>query len=478
MTGLVPPSIVFHATRWSSEELTARARVWRARLAPVVPASGDPVAMVITNHPESVAALFALSSFESPIALLPIDLKPWLTSPPIPDGTRVVLLPSQADLASEARAAGMVPVVLPALSPSDAMILGAPAPSFMTMPGVILFTSGSTGRPRAVYRSRRALVDVASALVTAVGLREGDGVVTSLPLARAFGLNHGLMAATLVGGSLALLETFEHHVLLRLFASGEYRYWACTPMMADVLSRCALPAPQHAAPDLCLVGGIVSGEIAARFLARFRVPLRQIYGTTETGTICADTGHPSQVRSGTAGHPLPGVRVRTGDDPRSPVALEAAGRIWLSTPAFLMDGYGFPPKLEAPATVDGWWGTPDIGRLSADGRLTVSGRLDDTFRTGAGHLVNSASIAAALEGYPGVAETAVVTLAGATGPELGVLVQSAGDLSIAELRRHLAQALPAWSQPRVIELAPALPRLANGRVDRRACIEILEEAAR
>jgi long-chain acyl-CoA synthetase len=478
MIGFVPPSIVFRAARWSSEELTARAISWRAHLASALPTSAGPIAMVMTNHPQSVAAFFALSSFDSAIALLPVDLKPWLTSPPIPDGTPVVLLPSQAGLAPDLRAAGMVPAVLPARSEADAATAGDGASPFMSMPGVILFTSGSTGRPRAVYRSRRALVDVAKALVTAVGLRRGDAVVTSLPVARAFGLNHGLMAATLTGGSLALLDNFDHYLLLRLFASEGYRYWACTPMMADVLSRCALPQAHHAAPELCLVGGVVSGEIAGRFLTRFRVPLRQIYGTTETGTICADTAPPSQVRSGTAGHALPGVSVRIGDDPRSPVEPEVPGRIWLSTPAYLMEGYGFPPALEAAGTVDGWWGTPDVGRLSADGCLTVSGRLDDTFRTSSGHLVSSDSVAAVLEGYPGVAEAAVVSLAGAKGPELALLVESFGDLSVAELRRHLARALPAWSQPRVIELAPALPRLANGRIDRRACIEILQEAAR
>lgn len=171
------------------------------------------------------------------------------------------------------------------------------------------------------------------------------------------------------------------------------------------------------------------------------------------------------------------MQVRIGDDPRSPVAAEVSGRVWLSTPAYLMDGYGFPPVLEPPETVDGWWGTPDIGRLSADAHLTVSGRLDDTFRTSSGHLVNSGSVAAALEGYPGVAEAAVVPLAGATGPELGVPVERIGDVSVAELRRHLARTLPDWSRPRVIELATALPRLANGRIDRRACIEILQEAA-
>jgi acyl-CoA synthetase (AMP-forming)/AMP-acid ligase II len=47
---------------------------------------------------------------------------------------------------------------------------------------------------------------------------------------------------------------------------------------------------------------------------------------------------------------------------------------------------------------------------------------------------------------------------------------------MADLRGHLARSLPVWSRPRVIETIGALPRLSNGRIDRRACIAVLEKA--
>jgi acyl-CoA synthetase (AMP-forming)/AMP-acid ligase II len=182
------------------------------------------------------------------------------------------------------------------------------------------------------------------------------------------------------------------------------------------------------------------------------------------------------VRSDTAGRALAGVDVRIGDDPRVPLQAGQAGRIWLSTPAYMMDGYGFPPDLDLPETVDGWWGTPDVGVLDDRGALVVSGRLDDCFRTNAGHLVDPASVAAALDGYPSVIDTAVVPLATLTGPALGVLIESTAPLRMTDLRGHLARSLPVWSRPRVIETISALPRLSNGRIDRRACIALLEKA--
>jgi long-chain acyl-CoA synthetase len=246
-------------------------------------------------------------------------------------------------------------------------------------------------------------------------------------------------------------------------------------MMADVLGRTRLPGA-HAAPPICVAGGRVSSEIARRFLERFGVPLRQCYGTTETGTIAVDSAPADRVRSDTGGRPLAGLEVRIGDDPRVAVPEGIPGRIWLSTPAYMMDGYGFPPDVAPPETVDGWWGTPDIGTLDGRGSLAVSGRLDDSFRTNAGHLVDPTAVSAALETYPTVIDTAVVPLSTPTGPALGVLIESSAPLSAADVRGHLARALPIWSRPRVIETTAALPRLSNGRIDRRACIAILERS--
>jgi acyl-CoA synthetase (AMP-forming)/AMP-acid ligase II len=472
MARLLLPPLLFQGTRWSTEVLTGMAGAWRDSLGERVTASTRLHAMVMVNHPRSVALYFALSCFPVPLVLLPADVRSWRSSPPLPVGTSLVLLESQRHLEAEARSLGLDVAVLP----DPGAPTGSPGDRpFMTMPGVVLFTSGSTGRPRPVYRETGAVLGVARALVATLGLARGGGVIASLPLARAFGLNHGLMAAAVLEAPLALLDRFDHNALLRLFASRAYQYWAGTPMMADVLGRCPLPGA-HPAPPVCLVGGRPSADAARRFRERFGVPPRQVYGTTETGSIAVDAAPDAEVRSDTAGRPVRGVTVRVGDDPRAPLPSGVLGRIWLSAPEYMMRGYGFPPGIEPPGTVDGWWGTPDVGVLDASGHLTVSGRLDDCFRTDAGHLVNPASATAALEDCPGVIDSAVVPLAAPAGPVLGALVECAAPLSASELRGHLARSLPAWSRPRVVETIAALPRLPSGRIDRRACIAILEKS--
>lgn len=70
--GLLPPPIVFRGQPWSTEALTRMAAAWRESLGKEFQAPGRPIAMVMANHPLSVALLFALSCFPSPIILLPL----------------------------------------------------------------------------------------------------------------------------------------------------------------------------------------------------------------------------------------------------------------------------------------------------------------------------------------------------------------------------------------------------------------------
>lgn len=471
MVSYAPPPILFQGAYWSSRELTHLALVWRDALGKAFGVSSSPIAMVMANHPEAVALFFALSSLPAPLILLPPDVQEWRSAPPIPPETRLVIPPRLQGLTAEAERVGLRITVLPDPGAPGSAPDGAP---LLTFPGIVLFTSGSTDQPRPVYRRTAAVLAVASTVMAAVGAPRGGGVIATLPLARAFGFNHGLMAATVLESPLALLDHFDHNAVLSLFATGRYQYWAGTPMMAAALGR-GPAAGAHRAPPTCVISGRLSSDLFRRFKERFGVPLRQYYGTTETGGVTMDAGASAEVRQDAAGRPLPGVELRIGDDPRAPLPRGTLGRIWLSSPRHMMDGYGFPPDLKPVDSVDGWWPTPDVGHLDEAGYLTIAGRLDDCVRTEAGCLVNPARVAAALEDYPGVTDVAVVPLATAMGPVLGVMVESTEAVPVAELRRHLARTLPVWAQPRVLEACRALPRLSSGRADRRACIEILEQ---
>jgi acyl-CoA synthetase (AMP-forming)/AMP-acid ligase II len=216
--------------------------------------------------------------------------------------------------------------------------------------------------------------------------------------------------------------------------------------------------------------------VLAAFLARFGVPLRQNYSSTETGVVATDWGAAEEVCGDTVGRPLPGVEVRVGDAPDEPRPTGEVARIWVRSP-WLMTGYGFPPRLERPRRPDGWLPTRDLGLVRADGRIVLAGRLDDCIRTREGRLVNLESIAQRLREVEGIDDAAVLPLAGASGASFGAVLVCAAPHALADVRARVTARLPEWAWPRAVVQTPALPRLPSGKLDRQRCIAMLEEGA-
>jgi acyl-CoA synthetase (AMP-forming)/AMP-acid ligase II len=276
-----------------------------------------------------------------------------------------------------------------------------------------------------------------------------------------------LVGAMVLGGPLGLLDPRDHRQALASLAHPAFGCWRASAHFADVLSRCALTGPPIV-PAVCVLGTPIPRAVRDAFRERFGVPLRQAYSSTETGIVAADGGPPDDVRANTVGRPLAGVEIRIDDESTD----EPAGRIWVRSP-WLMAGYGFPPRVERPGAVDGWWPTRDRGRLGPDGRLTLAGRVDDAIRTRDNRIVDLAHVADHLRAIPEVAEALVIAFDTPAGPSFGAVVECA--VTADAVRARLAETLPPWSWPRAIETVSALPRLPNGKPDRRACAALLGE---
>ena len=143
--------------------------------------------------------------------------------------------------------------------------------------------------------------------------------------------------------------------------------------MADLLARAPWSGTPPAVPPICHISaGRLSLRVFEAFRSRFGVALRPNYGQTENGFITVDTGPEDEVRPGSVGRPSPGIEVRIGDDPCNPVPHGRLGRVWYKSPWY-MEGYGFPGRLAARESFDGWWPTQDLGSLDETNRLTVAG---------------------------------------------------------------------------------------------------------
>jgi O-succinylbenzoic acid--CoA ligase len=144
----------------------------------------------------------------------------------------------------------------------------------------------------------------------------------------------------------------------------------------------------------------------------------------------------------------------------------------------VMRGYRRRPDLTAKSLDGGWLITNDRGRLDADGRLCVLGRIDDVIVTG-GENVAAGEVAAVLQRHPGIAEVEVV---GVPDERWGsrvvavVVCPAPPGPSLAELRDWCRRALPPAAIPHGLVVVAAMPQLSSGKPDRLAIARLAESA--
>jgi acyl-CoA synthetase (AMP-forming)/AMP-acid ligase II len=458
------PDIFAAGCWWPADRTASRGATWLSAITDQID-DAVPCAAAAPFSADGVALFAAVSSRGGAAALLPPDPRLWPDRVPLYHGMPLVLLPEAAAQADEAARRGFRPLVLR----SDASEAGGSLHP-LRCSGFVIQTSGSTGAPKIVFRPMAKVVAGAMVRARQLGLVEGDGLIGGVPLFSGQGIVQSVTAMTL-GGPLGLLGPVDHREALKALAEPVFRYWRATPHFVGLLTRCRVTGDPRV-PAICLTSTATSESLHRAFAQRFGVPLRGTYSSTETGAVSVDAAPDPEVRWDSVGRLLPGVELRVGDQPSQTVAPGAIGRLWVRS-RWIFDGYGVPPACERPGMVEGFFPTRDLGRLDTDGRLFLRGRIDDCVRTREGRLVDLAAIAARLRDIRQVSEAVVVAVPGAAGASIGAVVECSDDCGLDRLRAEMAAALPSFALPRHLVVRPELPRLANGKPDRLACLTLL-----
>jgi long-chain acyl-CoA synthetase len=209
-------------------------------------------------------------------------------------------------------------------------------------------------------------------------------------------------------------------------------------------------------------------SLAAAFEARFGVPVLQTYGQTEAfGAIAIENVREvlaGSRRPGSVGRPLAAVDVRIvadGDEVATGVDGEIVVRSRASTRGYVGDT---AEDDASPVDADGWLHTGDLGHFDDDGYLFVTGRLRSIVICGGFNVVPE-EVEAALVADPRVVDATVVGLPDERLGEIPVAVVE-GAASPESIADAVAPRLAPYKRPRGVYVVDALPRLANGKVDR------------
>lgn len=320
---------------------------------------------------------------------------------------------------------------------------------------LVIATSGSTGTPKGVLLPAGALA--ASAAATEQRLGGAGNWLLALPVQHIAGMQVLLRSAA--GGTEPVVsDTAEPFTAARFAAAaaavpGPRRYASLVPtQLQRVLEDRDAAAATSEIFDAVLVGGSATPTRLLDAARAAGIAVVTTYGMTETCGGCVYDGRPL--------------------DPVT-VTIDPAGPIVLSGPVVARGyrGLSHHPAFATP----GSFVTADAGAIGSDGRLTVTGRLDDMIVTG-GVNVPPALVERSLLALPEIAEAVVVgvpdrrwgqAVTAVVAPRRG----GAEPPDLAVIRSALA-ALPPSYRPRRLVVIADIPLLASGKPDRVAALRL------
>jgi acyl-CoA synthetase (AMP-forming)/AMP-acid ligase II len=193
-----------------------------------------------------------------------------------------------------------------------------------------------------------------------------------------------------------------------------------------------------------------------------------VYGLTETPfLVVASVRDPDEKLATTEGRPVPGVEVRVVGDGEHVCGPDETGEI-RARGAVVCAGYLNPERDAEAFDADGFFRTGDLGRIDADGYVTVSGRLKDVIIR-KGENISAKEVEDVIYDHPSVAEVAVIGLPDAVLGErcCAVVLVTPGRQpptleEIAAWCRDAGLARQKW--PEQLEALTDFPRNASGKV--------------
>ncbi|MGD8991371.1 MAG: AMP-binding protein [Desulfobacterales bacterium] len=357
----------------------------------------------------------------------------------------------------------------------------------------IIFTSGSTGTPKGAMVAHGSLRNNVQSLLARLGISADDVYLQTASIAFTSSLRQ-LLVPLSVGATVVLATAEQRQNPLALFdlikkydvtiLDTVATFWE---NLTHALTHMDTGLKNHYLTNKLRLILSSGGELPARVPIRWRTHLDQytrlvnMYGQTETiGNILVyHIPNPQNIKTEIVplGPPLDNIDVYIMDELMNPVEAGSEGEICIAGPN-IARGYINQAELTAekfiPNPFDNTPGarlyrSGDRGRRSPDSTIEFIGRVDFQINI-RGFRIEPSEIETVIKRHPGVSEAVAVARDDSSGDRrlvAYIVSDSNSKPTVGALRGLLDANLPDYMIPSVFVMLDALPRLPNGKIDRR-----------
>lgn len=455
---------------------------------------GDTLAVVVPNVPSFFVAY--LAALESGLYLTPVNTH--LAAPEVAyviadcEARAVVVHSSLAELASSGLdAAGVgadhrfadpgAPGFRPLREVVDAGAGWPYASSDRRPGGLMLYTSGTTGRPKGVRRElpesdpHELFSAISDVYCKGFGVEPGPGVhLVCGPLYHA-GPSASATNALQAGNTVVLMDKWEPERCLELIE--RYRV-TNTQMVPTMFNRLlGLPPEVRARYDVSSLQSVMHTgapcpmPVKQQMMEWLGPVVYETYGGTESVATIATPRRWLQ-KPGTVGRPIHGVTLHILDDDGNPCPTGEAGTIYIEHAGGNRAEYFKDPEKTRQMRRGDLVTLGDVGYVDDDGFLFLRDRKIDMIISG-GVNIYPAEIEAVLLQCDLVADVAVIGVPDDDWGErvLAIVEPAAGVAASAATEELIASfcdgRIARFKRPREIEFVERLPRLPNGKIEKR-----------
>ncbi len=365
----------------------------------------------------------------------------------------------------------------------EAVMAGAPdsLPSLRALPddtAYLIYTSGTTGKPKGVMIGHRNYMIGALAIALESGVQMDDRMLIVMPLFHIGGkIEH--QAWTYRGATIYLHRAFDVAKVLACIDGERITAAHFAPAMvhsildSSEIERFSLKTLRY----VCYASAPMNVTLLRRAIAKMGPIFAQIYGSTEClhGTVLHPQQHvldgpePQVRRLASAGHPFVGAEIKVVREDGTDCDIEEVGEVLIRSGA-LMQGYWNKNALTAETIRNGWIHMGDMGFFDDEGFLFIADRKKDMVISG-GENIYPREVEEALLTHPSVEHAAVI---GVPHPKWGetvkacIVLKAGAKATDDELIAHCKSLIASYKKPTSVDFMEALPRLFNGKIDKKA----------